>query len=99
MTAHLRVHVHPGARREGLSGFRADGSLKLEVVAKPEGGLANQAVAGLLAEALGVARARVAVVRGATSRAKLIAIEGLSEDEVRRHLESALDPEGADHAE
>ena len=99
MTVHLRVHVHPGARRDGLSGFRADGSLGLEVTARPERGLANQAVAALVAGALGVPRSRVEVVRGGASRAKLIAIEGIAEDEVKRRLESSMATEGAGDVE
>jgi hypothetical protein len=90
VTALLRIHVHPGARRESLQGWRADGSLKLEVAARPEGGLANQAVTDLLAGALGVSRGRVMVVRGRSSRSKLIEVEGMDEAEIRRRIEAAL---------
>jgi hypothetical protein len=86
----LRIHVRPAARRESLQGWRADGSLKLEVTARPEDGLANQAVTDLLAEALGVSRGRVAVVRGRSSRSKLIEVEGMDEAEIRRRIEAAL---------
>jgi uncharacterized protein YggU (UPF0235/DUF167 family) len=47
----------------------------VRVTAAPEGGAANRAVIGLLAEVLGVAPSRVALVRGATSRDKLLRIE------------------------
>lgn len=86
----LRVHVHPGARRAMLRGFRGDGALQLAVTAPPEGGRANRAVAELLAETLGVPRGRVEVVRGLGSRSKWVEVEGLGEDEIRSRLDTTL---------
>lgn len=90
MIGQLRVHVHPGARRTGVRGWRPDGALGLEVAVPPEGGLANQAVTRLVAEALGVRPRQVAVVRGQRSRAKWIEVEGLSEEEIRQRIEEVL---------
>jgi len=86
----LQVHVHPGARRDGLRGWRADGALKVEVTAPPEDGRANAAVSALLAGVLALPKRSVAVVRGHGSRAKVVEVEGLSEDEVRRRIDGAL---------
>jgi len=90
----LKVQVHPGARREALRGWRADGALKVDVTAAPEGGHANAAVRALLAGTLALPKREVAVVRGQSSRAKLVEVQGLDEDEVRRRIDRAL--EGAD---
>ena len=54
---------------------QADGVFRVRVTAAPEGGEANRAVIALLAEALGVAPPRIALVRGAASRDKLFRIE------------------------
>ena len=54
---------------------QADGVFRVQVTAAPEGGEANRAVIGLLADALGVAPSRIELVRGATSRDKLFRIE------------------------
>src|SRR5207244_3263996 len=86
----LDVHVRPGARKEGVRGWQA-GVLRLDVTAAPEQGRANRAVTDLLAEALGVRKSAVALVRGRASRNKVIEVDGLSEDEVRRRLGEALD--------
>jgi uncharacterized protein YggU (UPF0235/DUF167 family) len=66
----LAVRVTPGARVEALA--IADGKLFAKVRAKPEDGKANAAVVGLVADALGVAPSRLHLLRGATSRDKLL---------------------------
>jgi uncharacterized protein YggU (UPF0235/DUF167 family) len=66
----LAVRVTPGARGEGLE--IADGKLLAKVRAKPEGGEANAAVLKLIAAALGVAPTQLRLLRGATSREKLV---------------------------
>lgn len=68
----LAVRVTPGARSEGLE--IAEGRLLAKVRAKPEDGKANAAVLGLLARALRLAPSRLALLRGATSREKLVQI-------------------------
>ena len=50
--------------------------VKMRVRAIAEGGEANRAVVELLAKALGVPKARVRVLSGATSRLKQIAVDG-----------------------
>ncbi|MFT4026761.1 MAG: DUF167 domain-containing protein [Novosphingobium sp.] len=70
----LAVRVTPGARGEGLE--IAAGRLFAKVRAKPEDGKANAAVLGLLAAALGVAGSRLRLLRGATSRDKLVQLDG-----------------------
>ena len=99
MSARLRIHVHPGARRRSLRGWRGDGSLGLEVPEVPERGLANRAAAALVAEVLGVGGGRVSVVRGQSARAKVIEVEGLDESEIRQRIDGALAERGPSHGE
>jgi uncharacterized protein YggU (UPF0235/DUF167 family) len=68
----LAVRVTPGARSECLE--IADGRLLAKVRAKPEDGKATSAVIELVAEALAIAPSRLQLLRGATSREKLIQI-------------------------
>ena len=81
----LRVKVQPGARRNEVLGFQGD-VLRLRVIAPPERGRANEAVIELLAEVLGLPKSRLALVTGAASRNKVIAVEGLDETAVKRTL-------------
>lgn len=88
----LAVRVQPRARRAALVGRLASGEWKLAVTAPPEGGRANEAVVELMSALLGVSRRAVAVVRGATSRAKTIQVEGVSAAEAESRLAAALEP-------
>jgi uncharacterized protein (TIGR00251 family) len=82
----LAVRVQPRARRDEIAGERG-GSLLVRVRAPPLEGKANAAVCRLIARRLGLAPGRVAVVRGVSSRDKLVEIEGIEADELRRLLD------------
>ncbi|OYX61627.1 MAG: hypothetical protein B7Y88_15150 [Sphingomonadales bacterium 32-64-17] len=69
----LAVKVTPGARVELLE--IAEGKLLVKTRAKPKDGEATEAVLALIADALGVARSRVTLLRGDTSREKLVKIQ------------------------
>jgi uncharacterized protein YggU (UPF0235/DUF167 family) len=66
----LALRVTPGARGETVE--LGDGFVAIKVRAKPEDGKANAKVLELLAEALGIATSRLHVLRGASSRDKLV---------------------------
>ena len=70
----LRVRVTPGARSESIA--IDGGRVLVKVRAKPTDGEANVAVEKLVARALGVPTSRCRIVRGATSREKVLAISG-----------------------
>jgi uncharacterized protein len=73
--ADVRVRVVARARRDEIAGER-DGRLVVRVTAPPVDGKANAAVCRLIADAYGVPKNRVTVVRGAKSRDKLVRVEG-----------------------
>jgi uncharacterized protein YggU (UPF0235/DUF167 family) len=50
--------------------------VKIRVRAIAEGGEANRAVMEILAKALGIPKARVRILSGATSRLKQLAVDG-----------------------
>jgi uncharacterized protein len=82
----IRLRVKPGAKQDTLIGAYG-GKLKMTVVAPPERGKANEAVARVLAGALNLATSRVRVVVGFASQDKVAFVEGCSSDDVRRRLE------------
>jgi uncharacterized protein (TIGR00251 family) len=83
--AYLNVRVTPGARHDELAGWQGT-ALKVRVRAAPEKGKANDAVCGLIAQALGLPVRAVLVERGHTSRGKLLLVDGLEEAEMLRRL-------------
>ena len=84
----LDVHLRPRASRAGVDGVR-DGALELRVCAPPVEGEANAAARDLLAEILGVPRARVALHGGEKSRRKVFRVDGLDPTEMLRRLQGA----------
>ncbi|MCW1429297.1 DUF167 domain-containing protein [Novosphingobium sp. JCM 18896] len=68
----LALRVTPGARTEALE--IAEGRLLAKVRAKPEDGKATAALLALVASALDIAPSRVTLLRGATSREKLLRV-------------------------
>ena len=76
----VTLRVTPRGGRDEIDGLEtlADGRtvLKIRVRAIAEGGEANRAVTELIAKSLGVSKARVRILSGATSRLKQVAIDG-----------------------
>ena len=77
MARRLTVWVQPGASRDRVVGLHGE-AVKVAVAAPPEKGRANQAVARLLAAAMGLRKSAVRVVAGAAARQKVIEIDGVS---------------------
>ena len=80
------VRVSPRAAANAVGDFDAAGRLVLRVTAPPVEGAANDAVVELLARQLRVAKSRVHVARGATSRTKIIDIDGLDAAQAAERL-------------
>ena len=70
----LSVHVQPGAKRTGFAGRHGD-ALKFRLAAPPVDGRANEALLAFLAEAFGVPRRQVTLLRGEKSRDKVVRID------------------------
>lgn len=74
------IRLTPRGGRDALEGAErlADGRpvVKARVRAVPEDGKANTALEALVADAMGVAKSKVAVVQGQTARLKTVAVRG-----------------------
>lgn len=81
----LRVRVQPRAKRSEVAGQR-DGAVVIRVAAPPVDGKANAALCRFVADVVGVPRRAVSVARGESGRDKLLRVEGLDADAVRRAL-------------
>ena len=84
----IQLRVSPGARRTAITGRYGDG-WKVRVAAPPEGGRANAALLRHLAGLLGIPAGRLRVVAGASSRDKLIEVDGVAPARVAAALDAA----------
>ena len=84
------MRLRPGGGGDALLGME-DGVVRARVSAPPVDGRANRALCKLIAARVGVPPSRVSVARGAKTRDKLIAVEGISQDELARRLAEATD--------
>jgi uncharacterized protein (TIGR00251 family) len=83
--ATIEIHLQPGAKRSEVVGFK-EGVLYAKVTALPQKGQANRALVELMAQTLGIPKSSVDIIRGQSSRSKVIAVQGLTGEEVREIL-------------
>ncbi|MBD0357521.1 MAG: DUF167 domain-containing protein [Actinomycetota bacterium] len=82
----LNLRVSPGAKRTSIEGPYGENALKLRVASPPVDGKANAEVESFLAESLGVRGSNVAVIRGTSSRDKVVLVRGVEAATVREIL-------------
>ncbi len=85
----LRFHIVPNAKQNKVMGERG-AAIKIRLRAPAVEGKANAALRSFLAEELNISASRITLTRGQKSREKLICIDGLSEEDVRRRLLAAV---------
>ena len=81
----LSVKLQPRASANEIAGPMGD-ELRIKVTAPPVDAAANEALVRLLADVLDCSRSRVELVRGQTSRHKLVRLRGFNAEEVARRL-------------
>jgi uncharacterized protein (TIGR00251 family) len=86
MHALLMVRLTPRGGRDALTRYE-NGVLHARVAAPPVDGAANKALIALIADALDVPKSRVQIQSGETSREKVLRIEGIDDQVMRRKIE------------
>ena len=86
----FEVHAKPRAKKSKLVGDRGD-AVEIALAAPPVDGAANEELVRFLAKVLGVTKRSVHLVRGDTSREKLVAVTGLPAGEIEARLRDAFD--------
>jgi uncharacterized protein YggU (UPF0235/DUF167 family) len=81
----VTIRVRPGAGRTAVRGEH-DGALVVRVAARAVDGRATEAALAAVAEAFGVRRRAVTLVTGATSRTKVVDVDGGTGDALRALL-------------
>ena len=83
----IQLRVHPNAARSEV--IFINEVLQVRVAAPPVKGKANKELITLLSQALGVSKGALAIIKGHTSRNKVITIDGLTQEEVMKRLFSS----------
>ncbi len=81
----LNVRVIPRSSKNRLEWEQ--GILKARLMAPPVAGAANSALLNLLAERLSVPRRTISIVRGETSRQKIVEITDITLEEIKDRLQ------------
>ena len=82
----ISLRVLPGAGRTEPAGRHGDSALRLRLAAPALEGRANKACVKFLAKALGVPAGAVSILRGETSRNKVVQIRAVAEDRLQSLL-------------
>ena len=78
----IAVHAQPGAKKSAVAGLHG-AALKIRIAAPPVEGKANEALTAFVAKALGVPRRAVSIVKGDSSREKLLLVADAAADPAR----------------
>ena len=81
----LEVYIQPMASKSEVARMH-DGVIKIRIAAPAVENAANEALVEFVAEALGVSKSSVRIVSGRTSRRKVLAIDGVTEEELAAKL-------------
>lgn len=80
-SARINVYVQPRASKTAVAGMHG-GCVKIRLAAPPVDGAANAALIEFVAEQVGVAKSRVRITAGLTSRRKTIEVDGVTTEEL-----------------
>jgi len=83
VSVRIPIRLTPRGGADRIDGVR-DGVLRVRVAAPPVDGAANEALVRLIAAELDVPRGAARLVSGATARTKVVEIDGVDEDAIRR---------------
>lgn len=84
----VEVYVAPRAKRSQLTGLHG-GYPKIALAAPPIEGRANEELIAFLRDLFGLPRSRIELVRGDTSKRKLLLLKGVSVEQARQRLENS----------
>ncbi len=86
----LSCYVQPKSSRCSIVGVH-DGMLKIALTAPPVDGEANKMLLKCMASWLGVSKSACSLAQGSSSRRKVVRIDGLSAEEVKKRLYTNVD--------
>jgi uncharacterized protein (TIGR00251 family) len=80
----ISVRVIPRSRKNQVEWEDSTSTLKVRLTAPPVDGAANDALVAFLADTFGLPKSAITIVRGATSRQKIVEMMGITREDVER---------------
>jgi uncharacterized protein (TIGR00251 family) len=87
----FEVHAKPRAKKSKVIGERGD-AVEVALAAPPVDGAANEELVRFMAKVLAIRQRDIELVRGETSREKLLSVSGLTAAEIESRLRAAFKP-------
>lgn len=81
----ILVKIQPGASKNEVVGFTCD-ILRINIAAPPVRDKANKELIEFLGDVLGISKSRISIIKGHTSRNKVIAFEGMRGEDIIKRL-------------
>ena len=81
----LSIHVSTGSSKNSIDGLFGN-KLKVKIKSPPVDGKANEEIISYFAEFFGLPKRSVQIVKGATSKSKVLFLEGLTKETVLANL-------------
>ena len=82
----ITVQVQPNASQNRVVRFK-DGVLHVRIAAPPVKGKANQELIKFLSDTLGIGKCNLTILKGHTSKRKIIAVTGLTQNQVMEQID------------
>ncbi len=86
----LEIKVKPQSSQNKILVFKEPNFLEIALKAKPEKNQANDSLLKFLANLIGIPKNQIKILKGKTSKNKLIRIEGIEEMQLKKILEKYL---------
>lgn len=84
----IEVKVKPSAKKDTILKFKKPNIFEISLRAKPEKNQANESLCRFLSKLLKISKDEIKIIKGKTSKKKLIQIKNLNEKEFLKKLET-----------
>ena len=88
--SNLNIHLQPNTKINQILCFK-ENVLQVKVTSVPQKGEANKALIHLLSKRLSISKSSLTIIRGHTTRNKVIEIHGLSQQELIEKLTKVIE--------
>jgi|UniRef100_A0A7C4P0K0 uncharacterized protein (TIGR00251 family) len=86
----LEIKVKPGSSKDKLLQFKEPNFLEISLKAQPEKNKANESLCQFLGNLFKISKREIKILKGTTSRNKIVKIEGITEEKAIKIIKEIL---------